>query len=450
VRLIALLLIVPACGTPVADAREAFVIDTLAQDNYVYARREPATVAMKLAKMQRSPYEWLRGTASVFWRDLSTPGADRPATAFGDPASSRVLLVADPHPENLGTFRAADGTMLVDWNDFDSAGYGPFEGDLRRLATGLIVAGGDPALGDAIARRVAAGYVAQIDELAAGQVPAPVGTGAAPYLDKTIAKALANGDAGKDLDDYAPLAGTQRAFAFGDLDPVADDGVIENRLAPVSADEVDRVTRGVATLRAHHPELGTIAGIGRRLGSGVSSYAALRYYVLLHGAAYHIVELKEERDGIVIHGIPQLQAAEWSSPAVRVVDAQRRLQARPDADALLDVADLAPLAFRVHDHASYQRGVNADDLGAIVADPGKHDQIFDLAELFGRMLARAHGLARTEDGVVGWTVIAPVLGDGFADELAARAVADAAEVEADWAALKDRDLAALVLPQVTE
>ena len=282
-------------------------------------------------------------------------------------------------------------------------------------------------------------------------MPAPVGTGAEPYLDKTIAKAIANGDAGKDLDDYAPLAGIDRAFVYGDLDPVGADGVIETRLAPVSAVEADRVTRGVGTLLAHHPELGAIAGIGRRFGSGVSSYAALRYYVLLRGSAYHIVELKEERDGLVVHGIPQLQAAEWSSPAVRVVDAQRRLQARPDADALLDVAELAPLVFRVHDHTSYQRGVNADDLAAIVADPGKHDQhLRPRRPVFGRMLARAHGAAFTEDGVPGLTAIAPVLGDGFADELAALAVADAAQVESDWEAMKDRDLAALVLPEGNE
>lgn len=423
-----------------ASARDAFVIDVLAEDNYIYALRDPQLVAMKLAKMQRSPYEWLRGTPSVFWRDLTSIGADRPATAFGDPASSRVLLVGDPHPENLGTFRAPDGTMFVDWNDFDSAGYGPYGGDVRRLASAVIVAGGDPSIGDEIARRVAGGYAGQIRELAAGQVPAPVGTGAAPYLDKTLAKALANGDAGKDLADYT--AGD--AFVFGDLDPVAADGVVENRLAPPDAIERERVTRAMATELAHHPELGAIADVARRYGSGVSSYPALRYYVLV--SAHRIVELKEERDGLVVHGVPQLEAAEWSSPAQRALDTQRRLQARPDGDALLDVGELTPLALKIRDHAAYQRGVNADDLAAIVADPTKHDQIFELAEVFGRILGRAHGLAKTEDGVLGWTAIAPVLREGFDDEVARFAVADAAQALADYASLKDRDLASFVLP----
>src|SRR5262249_44807040 len=160
--------------------------------------------------------------------------------------------------------------------------------DVRRLAAGMIIAGGDPTIGDELSRAVARGYLAQMRDLASGIAPLPVGVGSAPYVDKSINKAIENGDAGKDLDDYPPPANGVRAFAFVDVDPVGVDGVIENRLAPVSDDERDLVTRGLATELAHHPELGEIAGIGRRLGSGVSSYPALRFYVLLHGSAYHI------------------------------------------------------------------------------------------------------------------------------------------------------------------
>ena len=81
-------------------------------------------------------------------------------------------------------------------------------------------------------------------------------------------------------------------------------------------------------------------------------------------------------------------------------------------DALLGVADEGTLTFRIQDHASYQRGVNASDIGDLAIDPTKSAQVTELATIFGGMLARAHGLAMTEDGVLGWTVIAPVLGDG--------------------------------------
>ena len=449
------LVLLLGCGS-VSSAREDFVINTLAEDNYLWALRDPQLVAMKLVKMQRDPFIWMRGTPTVYWHDISDAGEARTPTAFGDAASSRVLLVADPHPENIGSFRARDGAMFVDWNDFDSSGYGPYEGDVRRLAAGMIVASHDvadpssaetvdPAFAEAIARSVAAGYVAQLQALAMGQAPAPVTTGAAKYLDKLLAKALANGDAGKDLADVSEVVDGTRVFLGGDLDPVAPDGVVEGRLSSPDPIERARMEQALAPYLAHHPELGTLVALARDYGSGVSSYPALRYLALV--SADRIIEIKEERDGLIVP-VPRLEAAEWSSPAARSVDAQRRLQLRHDADALLGVVDEGTLTFRVQDHASYQRGVNASDIGDLAIDPTKSSQVTDLARIFGGLLARAHGLAMTEDGVLGWTVISPLLGDGtgFADEVSTLGRADAAQVIADWKMLRDEDLGARVIP----
>ena len=443
------------CGS-VASAREDFVINTIAEDNYLWAMRDPQLVAMKLKKMQRDPFIWMRGTPVVYWRDISDAGEVRASTAFGDAASSRVLLVADPHPENIGSFRASDGSMFVDWNDFDSSGYGPYEGDVRRLAAGMIVASHDatapdtagdvdPAFADVIAHAVATGYAAQIHALAMGQAATPVTTGAAKYLDKLLAKALANGDAGKDLNDVSEVVDGTRVFLTGDLDPVADDGVIEGRLTSPDPIERARMEQALAPYLAEHPELGTLVALARDYGSGVSSYPAIRYLALV--SADRIIEIKEERDGLIVP-LPRLESAEWSSPAARSIDVQHRLQFRRDADVLAGVADEGTLTFRIQDHASYQRGVNASDLGDLAIDPTKSSQVTDLATIFGGMLARAHGLAMTEDGVLGWTVIAPVIGDGvgFADEVSTMARADAAQVIADWKMLRDEDLGARVIP----
>jgi uncharacterized protein (DUF2252 family) len=450
-----LLVVLLGCGS-VSSAREDFVINTLAEDNYLWALRDPQLVAMKLVKMQRDPFIWMRGTPAVYWRDISDAGEARAPTAFGDAASSRVLLVADPHPENIGSFRASDGTMWIDWNDFDSSGYGPYEADVRRLAAGMIVASHDaadpetagdvdPAFADAIARAVAAGYAAQIQALALGQAAMPVTTGAAKYLDKLLAKGLANGDAGKDLSDVSEVVDGTRVFLGGDLDPVAPDGVVEGRLSSPDPIERARMEQALAPYLAHHPELGTLVALARDYGSGVSSYAALRYLALV--SADRIIEIKEERAGLIVP-LPRLPAAEWSSPAARSVDAQRRLQLRRDADALLGIADEGTLTFRIQDHASYQRGVNASDIGDLAIDPTKSSQVIDLAMIFGGLLARAHGLALTEDGVLGWTAIAPVLGDGasFAGEVSELARADAAQVISDWQMLRDEDLGARVIP----
>ena len=451
-RVAFVLAVLGGCARPsgVDTARDDFIVDTLALDNREWALREPDLVRAKLAKMQREPFLWLRGTPAVFWREAMVPGA-RTATTFGDDASSRVLLVGDPHPENIGTFLAPDGTFTIEWNDFDGAGYGPFELDVLRLATGMIVAtglDGDPAR--ALARAIAAAYATRIADLAAGRAPTPLAGGTA-YLDKLIAKATANGDAGKAITEAAPIgADGTRAIAFGDIDPVAPDGVIEFRLQPVGAEAdvwnrraIDRRSGGTARVKLEC----------RRIGSGVSSYAALRYYVVLEGATDAndddaIVELKEERDGLVVAGVPRYAAAEWQSPGVRVVDVQRRLQSRPDADARLGEADVGALSIRIHDHEAYQRGVNAVDLA-----PLDGAEQLAIADRFGALLANAHGAAATADHVPGWSVLAPVIGDragAFADELAGAALADADRLRADFDRLASRDLASLIIPRGTE
>jgi len=69
-----------------------------------------------------------------------------------------------------------------------------------------------------------------------------------------------------------------------------------------------------------------------------------------------------------------------------------------------------------------------------------------IAKRYGMLLGRAHAQALTADRI-GVEVIAPLLAGrepAFADEIAALAAADAAQVIADHALMKDRDLAALL------
>ena len=456
-RLTAILLLATGCSGAAPSDREQRVIGALADDNYAWSLRDPALVALKLKKLQRGPYEWLRGTASLYWRDLTEPGGERTVTAFGDPASSQVLLVGDPHPENVGTFRAADGTLLVDWNDLDAAGYGPFTADVRRLAVGMIIAADtDPAFADELVTRVTTGYAAQIAALAAGGAPLELGLGAHPLLDKELAKAQTRGDDRLALDELAPISGDARFVAFGDLEPIAVDGLYEDTVVPVGAEAAVWIDDAVAQWAARRGEVATVKLRARRLGSGVASYAALRFNVVLEGPTAaleddRVVELKEERDGLVLHGLPQLAAAEWTSPAARAVDAQRRLQARRDADPMLGAAHLGGLSLKIRDREAYQRGLDHLDLAALAAGKAsKRAQLLDLAALLGGLLASAHGHALTSEGRPGWKVISPILAGreaAFTAELVESARAEAASVIADHTAFVDRDLAALVLPQ---
>ena len=50
-------------------------------------------------------------------------------------------LCGDAHVSNLGAFAAPDGRLVFDINDFDETIRGPFEWDVKRMATSFVLAG---------------------------------------------------------------------------------------------------------------------------------------------------------------------------------------------------------------------------------------------------------------------------------------------------------------------
>jgi uncharacterized protein (DUF2252 family) len=458
VRRTALLLVLAAC-TVQSDARERRIEATLAADNYAWARRDPELVRLKLRKMQRGPFEWLRGTTALYWRDLMDPAPGRPATSFGDPDSTRVLLIGDPHVENMGTFRAADGTMFLDWNDFDATGYGPFTGDLRRLGASLAVVAmlGAPDgldLAPELIHEAATSYAATIALQASGVRLGTIGIGATELLDKELNKAKTRGDEHLAVEEVAPVVAARRQLKIGDLEPVADDGVIEDRILPLDPEQTAWVNRAIDQWRATPAgaDAGAIKLRCRRIGAGVASYAALRFDVVLEGPTLGeqndvLVELKETRDGLVFDGVPRLSVAEWATPAVRAVNTQHRLQARPDADARLGHGEIGALSLKIRDREAYQRGMDATDLEELAQKD--RAQLRTIVGIYGALLARAHGQALTADGVPGYTVIAPLLAGreaAFADEITTMSLQDGSQVFGDYERMKDRDLGAVILP----
>ncbi|MBA3458823.1 MAG: DUF2252 family protein [Deltaproteobacteria bacterium] len=441
-----LLGLLAACGDDARSAREQRVIDTLAEDNHVWGQRDPELVMLKLAKMQRNDYEWMRGTAGLYWRDVAD-GDPRVATAFPQP---RVLIIGDPHPENLGTFRAADGTMLVDWNDLDAAGYGPAIADLRRLAVGMVI--GTDGNGDdqELVSRIVHGYTAQIAMHANGGTALQLGTGVHPLIDSELADARVEGDRRLALDELAPVMAGARVLAVGDLEDVGKDGVYEDTVRAVDAAEAARIDAAVAQWAARRGEAAIVKLRARRIGAGVASYAALRYNVVLEGptpalADDVLIELKEGRDGSFLDGAITLRDPTWVSPAERVADAQRRVQARGDADVRLGFADVSGLSFKIRDREAYQRG-----LAHSAIDDLDRQDLLAFGEILGRRLASAHGASLTGQGLPGWMAIAPALAGReleLADELSVTALAEAAQIRADHDAFEDADLAALVLPR---
>jgi uncharacterized protein (DUF2252 family) len=95
------------------------------------ASRLPDLVPVRYGRMLASPFAFYRGSAAIMAMDLAT----LPRTGL------TAQLCGDAHLMNFGVFGSPERELLFDINDFDETLPGPFEWDLKRLATSIVLAG---------------------------------------------------------------------------------------------------------------------------------------------------------------------------------------------------------------------------------------------------------------------------------------------------------------------
>jgi uncharacterized protein (DUF2252 family) len=93
--------------------------------------RVQSLIPLKHARMAASPFGFYRGAVPIMAADL----ACQPHTGL------LTQLCGDAHVLNLGAFEASDGRLVFDINDFDETIRGPFEWDIKRMATAIVLAG---------------------------------------------------------------------------------------------------------------------------------------------------------------------------------------------------------------------------------------------------------------------------------------------------------------------
>src|SRR5215217_5669894 len=107
--------------------------------------RQPDLVALRYARMTPSPFAFMRGAAIVMAHDL----AGAPNTGI------QAQLCGDCHLLNFGLYASPERALLFDVNDFDETLPGPWEWDVKRLATSLVVAGRENGFDSSDRRRAA-------------------------------------------------------------------------------------------------------------------------------------------------------------------------------------------------------------------------------------------------------------------------------------------------------
>lgn len=88
-------------------------------------------VPIRTERMSASAFAFFRGTAAIMAADLArTP-------------DSGILVAScgDAHVANFGLYASPQRTLAFDLNDFDEAAWAPWEWDVKRLVTSVVLAG---------------------------------------------------------------------------------------------------------------------------------------------------------------------------------------------------------------------------------------------------------------------------------------------------------------------
>lgn len=392
------------------------------------AGRLPELTPIRVGRMAATPFAFLRGAAGLMAFDLAH---GTPSTGIG------AQICGDAHAANFGLYGDARGGLVIDLNDFDETVRGPWEWDLKRLATSLVLAGREAGADEercaAAARDTAGAYRRTMRLLA--RMPAAEAWHA--IADEELVSHTDARDLLGTLERVSEKARRNTSARFA-ARATEDDGAGGRRFVaapPVLRQVPDAEAAEVAAALAPYletlsedrlPLLGRYAihDVAFRV-VGTGSVGTRSYVVLLldHRGKPLVLQVKEARPSALA---PQLARAGFAAPAVphegrRVVLGQQRMQVV--SDLLLGWTTVADRPYQVRQFRNRKGSVDPAALAA--------DQIDDYGRMTGALLARAHSHSADPRTLAGYCGKSDQLDDAVRDF----ALVYADRTEADHAAL---------------
>ncbi|WP_330239625.1 DUF2252 domain-containing protein [Streptomyces sp. NBC_00525] len=389
--------------------------------------RVPALTPIRVGRMAATPFAFLRGSAGLMAHDL-----------MGTPVTGvAAQLCGDAHAANFGLYGDARGSLVIDLNDFDETVSGPWEWDLKRLATSLVLAGREVGADEDVCRRAAYDTVGAYRRTMRLLARMPALDAWNAIADEELVSHADARDLLGTLERVSEKArnNTSARFAAKSTEECEDGGRRFVDAPPVLRrvpdDEAAAVAEGLGDY------LGTVSEDRQPLLAryaihdvafrvvGTGSVGTRSYVVLLldHRGEPLVLQVKEARPSVLA---PHLAAVGFPVPEVahegrRVVLGQKRMQVV--SDHLLGWTTVDGRPFQVRQFRNRKGSVDPAALAA--------DQVDDYGRMTGALLARAHAHSADPRLLAGYC--------GKKDELdeavAAFAVTYADRTEADHAEL---------------
>jgi uncharacterized protein (DUF2252 family) len=140
--------------------RTDVIIEVLRDAFAPLMRADPAAFRAKYRKMAREPHAFYRGTACLFFHDVT-----KEQDGWAAHGAEKIWIHGDLHVENFGTYLNSDGRLVFDINDFDEAYVGRFTWDLQRFAASLALVAWQKALPEDAIRKLIARAMRRADLL---------------------------------------------------------------------------------------------------------------------------------------------------------------------------------------------------------------------------------------------------------------------------------------------
>ncbi|HNC96464.1 MAG TPA: DUF2252 family protein [Myxococcota bacterium] len=416
-----------ACAASVDEVRMAQLRDVLVADNQIWLVRDPEQVEEKYDRMAEDPYDFLRGTAALYYQDLQRPNPERASTEFQtDPRSFGLLVIGDPHPENFGTLLPGNDTRTgpsIEVVDLDAGGYGSWLYDLRRSILGMQVftwkmKGCGDDCREALARVQAEAYVAELRE--PGFVPSDPAWGG--IVLRLLQESWTEGRLNLRMEEEVEAGHLVREGI--------DHGEGTRALTPEEEAQLQALTAG-----RNYRVLDAV----RRYGTGVASFAAIRYTVLADTGSSGpeddvLLNLREVVDPPLL---PRVGTQLFDSPSDRLVQLSQHLWTRPDADSWLDGMDYGSISFKQGSISGWTHNFDHDDMAELWEQHliGQED-LEGLAAFLGTALAGCHLRGGSLDGSPPLDILEGEIGGRealFVEERLRDARLDALQLESDYA-----------------
>lgn len=240
----------------------------------------PTDLKEKLTRMAADAHTLFRAMPALFFQDIKNGFANK--AKLLNRSAPEILIDADAHLENFGTFRGPDGHAVWGINDFDQAEKGSPESDLERLATStMLVArnmGLDSNAQKDLVKQLTDNYLATMKGIASGKISGDAYL-SADEASGPVKSLIERSDDTKRKDFLEKYTSFDAKGSYHFLS--------NDKLKPVSADRAQAIK---SALNTYQKELGDTPNVKRplqvldvveKLGSGGSSYGLPRYYALV-------------------------------------------------------------------------------------------------------------------------------------------------------------------------